>query len=135
MREINMVRCIRAAVVLGAIALFAVCTAPAPAAKGVKKTGIHQVSGKVVAVNHGKKGHGTVTIQVMHHRQKKGAAVRRQPVTTQTFTVGHTTHIHTAANVRRGLASLHAGEHVTIMAHRQHADRITIHAVNRVVRR
>jgi hypothetical protein len=130
-----MVRCIRAAVVLGAIAVFAVCTAPAPAAKGVKKTGIHQVSGKIVAVHHGKKGHGTITIQVTHHKQKKGLAVRGQAVHRATFTVSHTTQIHTATNVRHALASLHAGEHVTILAHHHHADRIMIHAVNRVVRR
>ena len=132
-----MVRFIRSAAVLGAVLMSAVCASPAPAAKGVKKTGEQHLSGKIVAVHHGKKGHGTITVQVTNHKQKKTVAAPRQIVHTRTFTVTHATRIHGAANGRQGFTALRAGEHVTIAAHHQHADRITIQHPhrNRVVRR
>lgn len=132
-----MLRCIQTAAVLGAITLLVVCAAPARAAKGVKKNGQQHLSGKVVAVNHGKKGHGTITITVHHHKQRKTVAARRQTGQTRTFTVSHTTYVQGAGSGRRGLAALRAGEHVTIAAHNQHADRITVqhHHRTRVARR
>jgi hypothetical protein len=136
-----MVRYIRAAAMLGAVVLLGVCAAPAPAAKGVKKNGEHHVHGKIVAVHHGKNGHGTVTIHVTHHKHKKAPIAGQQAAvnkrSTHTFTVNHHTHVVGAHNGRHGLAALHAGEHVTIAAHHNHADRITIHhpAGNKVAKR
>lgn len=125
-----MVRFIRTAAVLGAVAAFVVCAAPAPAAKGVKKNGAQQVSGRVVAMHHGKNGQGTITIQVMHQKQQKGLvagqAARRQRGQTRTFTVTQATRVQGGGNGRGGLAGLRTGTHVTIAAHQGQADTIMV---------
>lgn len=130
-------RFMRAVAVVGAVALLAICAAPAPAAKGIKKTGERRVSGRIVSVHHGKKGNGTISIQVTHHKQRKGVAGQARRGLTQTFSVNHGTRVQGRANGQLGLAALHAGEYVTIAAHQHHADLITIQQFNRnkVIRR
>jgi hypothetical protein len=121
-----MFRLAKTATVLGAVLMFGVCATPAPAAKGVKKTGEHHVRGTVVSVTHDKKGHGTLTVRVTHHKHKKGQTALQKHAN-HTFTLNHHTHVHGASKGRTGLAALHTGEHVTVAAHHHHADQVTIH--------
>ncbi len=122
-----MVRLLKAATVLGVALVLGAFASPAPAAKGVKKTGEQHVRGVVVSVHHGKKGaQGHMTIRVTHHKQKKG-----QPAvaanTHHTFMIDKHTHVHTTAAGRAGMAALHAGAHVTVATHNHHADVVTVH--------
>ena len=61
----------RAGAVLAAMLVLVLGAEPAPAAKGVKKTGEHTYRGTVVAVHRkGKTEH--LTIATKHHQRKKG---------------------------------------------------------------
>jgi hypothetical protein len=128
-----MVRLIKAASILGAIAAFAICTPPAPAAKGVKKTQEHHISGKVVSVQtvnaKGKKApHATLTIHVSHPKQKKGQNVAVAKGSLHTFHVTMHTRVDAGKNgMGAGVAALRPGTHVTVFAHHHHADKVVVH--------
>jgi hypothetical protein len=133
-----MVRLIKAASILGAIAAFAICASPAPAAKGVKKTQEHHIRGKVVSVQtanaKGKKApHATLTIHVTNHKQKKGQNIAAANVaaakgSTHTFHVTMHTRVEAGRNANGvGIAALRPGTHVTVFAHHHHADKVVVH--------
>ncbi len=124
-----MARLFHGAAILAATLLLALYPSPAPAAKGVKKNREHHIHGKVVSVQHGKKGgHGTLTIQVVRHKHKKGQNVAAVTKGTQTFTINHHTHVHGTKHMKHhGLAALRPGESVTVLAHHHHADQVFIH--------
>jgi hypothetical protein len=134
-----MVRLTQAASILGAIAVFAICASPAPAAKGVKKTQEHHILGKVVSVqtaNANVKGnakgkaaaHATLTIHVSHHKHKKGQNVAVAKGSTHTFQITMHTRVDAGKKGQgAGVAALRPGEHVTVFAHHHHADKVVIH--------
>jgi len=139
-----MVRLLKAASILGAIAILAIGASPAPAAKGVKKTQENHIQGTVVSVQtmngnaKGKKGpHAILTIQVTHQKHKKNqnanvnanananAAVANG--TTQTFNITTKSRLDVNQNVKGvGIAALRPGQQVTVFAHNHHADRVVI---------
>jgi hypothetical protein len=97
----------------------------AHAAKGAKKKGEHHHRGTIVAVEENA-GHGHITIKA-HHHHKKGAVVggskleKFQVNTTTQFELVHRSEHHAAT-----IAAVHVGEHVLILAHEQHADKVEI---------
>lgn len=108
-----------------ALGLFAT---PAPAAKGVKKTEEHHVSGKIVSVQPaGKGGQGSLVLHVTHHKHKKGTPITVVKGTNKTFTINKMTKVDGHMGKATGLAALRAGEHVTVFSHKQHADVVVIH--------
>ncbi len=112
---------------LGVVVALLAWTGPASAAKGVKKTGEHHVRGTVVAVDHKGKDK-SVTVHV-HHKKKKGQNVAGKGHT-RTFQIDQKTKVETVRQHKAhhaSLAALHKGEHVMILAHNHHADRIIIH--------
>ena len=129
-----MVRLFNVATVLAAVVILALCASPAPAAKGVKKTGEHHVKGTVVSVQPGKHvGHFHLTIRVTHHKLKKGQVVVQKKAT-HTFTMTSNTRMHGVPLNQPALAALHTGAHVTVAAHQHHADAVTIHHKKKVAK-
>jgi hypothetical protein len=124
-----MFRLLNAATVAAVALTLGFCATPAPAAKGVKKNGEHHVTGKIVAVHHGKAGAGgTLIVHVPHHKQKKGLGVVVKKGHDHTFTINPNTRVMgVPAGRPQGIAALHAGQHVTVHAHRHHADAVAIH--------
>jgi hypothetical protein len=127
-------RLLKVGTVLAAILTLGVLAGPAPAAKGIKKTIGHNVTGKIVAVSHPKKGiAGTLTIHVAGHKQKKGAGVVRAAGLDQSFVITHHTHVHGAAGIRaHGPGALHVGQHVTVHATQLMAHTVVIHHPNKL---
>jgi hypothetical protein len=134
-----MVHLMKAASILSALAVFAFCASPAPAAKGVKKTQEHHIRGKVVSIqtaNANVKGnakgkaapHATLTIHVSNHKHKKGQNPAVAKGSMHTFHVTMHTRVDAGKNARgAGVAALRPGEHVTVFAHNHHADKVVIH--------
>jgi hypothetical protein len=130
-----MIRVFRPAMILAGIAIMGICASPAPAAKGIKKNQEHHFRGTIASVHNGKKGApGTVTIHVTHYKHKKGTDALVKVGSNHVLTLDRHTHVHTAAHVPVSHMALHHGEHVTVAAHNQHADRIVIHHRRRIAR-
>lgn len=108
---------------------FALTLGPANvfAAKGVKKKGEHTHHGVVVSV-----GSGKVTIKTHHHHKKKKQGATKAPAKNheKTFTTSKSTKVEIAKKGQHqptSLGALKKGEHVTIEAKKDHADKIVIH--------
>lgn len=120
--------------ILGAILILAIGAAPAPAAKGVKKSGERQFKGTVVSVHRSNKGAaGTLTIRVTHKKRKKGQNAgnqgnRNQGTAQKTFNIDQRTRVQGGTNGQQNqLGALRNGERVTVFEHGRHADRVVIH--------
>jgi hypothetical protein len=122
-----------------AFGLLCAGTAPALAAKGVKKkpvNGVHHVHGVVTHVQHhnGRNGAGhigEITVKT-HHNKKKGqpAAAGKKANHTHKFSVGSNTKFvahNRNQQAQVGFAAVRPGEHVTITAKGQHAEMVGIH--------
>jgi hypothetical protein len=119
----------------------------AEAAKGTKKKGEQKIHGKVLAVHHHKGGGGSITVKVHHHKKKTGqstaakAAPKAPAAGSQhhgkTFHIGKHTHIEAVQGKLHqtvGFAALHAGEHVTVLAKGQNAEKVDIHVPHQKVK-
>ena len=118
-------------IVLGVVFGLTMGASEAQAAKGVKKKGggEHHHHGVVTHVDH-KSGH--FTIKTHHHgKKKKSSTAAKGTIHHHKFTVTSNTKFTVAhkKNKKPGsFTSLHAGEHVSVAAHKGHADHVTIHA-------
>jgi hypothetical protein len=126
-------RLLKPAIVLGVFTILGICASPAPAAKGVKKNGEHHVQGRVVAVVPAKGGaKGTLIVHVTHQKHKKGTPIVIKKGADHTFTLDGMTQVHhLPKGVPAPQTALHKGEHVTVLAHQHHADKVAIHHVKK----
>ncbi len=110
--------------VLACLAVLLLAAAPAPAARVVRKTTEHTYHGTVIGV-HRKGNTEHLTISSSHrHRSRTGirSTTRHRH---HTFTVSQRTQV-VSPRGPVGMRALHRGEHVTVQAHGNHADRVTV---------